>query len=218
MNINGRLLLLAVVIGLFARVWTVNDRSGVRPVTRHTVVVTRAVEPPARAIAVAATVAATAVSDRQPVETVANGEERWTTSDAPIALPRGLAGGTYRVVNDAGRVAILTVTEAAVDESPAARARSEMFVLTVGQDRWYVIRLRGTPGPLPRQAERIVEPALESALLPEFAPDEFALVPGDEADAGNQAAELTDGALRSEAAPIFEQSSRPRPPELPSPL
>jgi len=107
MNINGRLLLLAVVIGLFARVWTVNDRSRVRPVMRHNVVATRAVVSPAPAIVIAAT----PVSDHKVIETATNHEERWTTADAPIALPRPMAAGTYRVVNDAGRVAILTVTD-----------------------------------------------------------------------------------------------------------
>lgn len=207
MNINGRLLLLAVVIGLFARVWTVNDRSGVRPVTRHNVVATRAVGSPAPAIVIAAT----PVSDHKTVETAATGEERWTTVDAPITLPRGLAAGTFRVVNDAGRVAILTVTGAAVADSRTAETGSEMLVLTIGQDRWYFIRLRGTPEPLPRQAERPIEPAIESALLPEFAPDDFALVSDDESD-------QTADAPRNEAASIIEQSSRPRPPELPSPL
>jgi hypothetical protein len=204
MMINGRLLLLAAVIALFGRVWTTNERCHARPVGRHHSLAVQT----APSGSTHARIAATPVSVRGPAQTSAeqvpaNPEECWTETTCPIAVPAGMSAGTYRVVNDAGRIAHLTVRNDAnaAGDSLIPGAETELFVVTVGQERWYFIRLRNASAPAGLQAERDSSPYITS---PTRANRKFDFT-------GYEAPEW-------EESRVIEQTSRPVPPELPSPL
>lgn len=160
MKINGRLLLLAVVTGLFMRIWSeTGARSGsdrvavVRPAPAavslpQPVVETtdRPVEPDLKVTAAVPTVE------------LSLQHEDWTPHSAPIALPQGLSAGTWRVVDDTGRVARL---ELPVGQFPVhQQQQTEFHVTTIDGQRWYFIRLNSP--------ERIAsgQPVLEAASTP----------------------------------------------------
>jgi len=70
-------------------------------------------------------------------------EEVWTSSTCPIPLPTGIQCGTYRVVNNAGRVARLEiapwVAESRNESSPTISP--EFYLTAIAAERWYFIRL-----------------------------------------------------------------------------
>jgi|GEM_PF-6417492 len=148
MTINGHLLLLVLATGVFVRLWNANSHtqlSAVAPTTRQTVIAS----PPE----LAPVTAATAVVHR-PVAvsatTTVPAEENWTAANCPIPLPAGISVGTYRVVDDTGRVARLEVAAVAaatgesnsraVPNSPEVRA--SFNIVSFGTERWYFIRLQ----------------------------------------------------------------------------
>src|SRR5580765_7012787 len=101
MTINGHLLLLVVATGLFVRIWSTNDQSRPRSMTRpQTAAAWRLDEESAKPV--------TAVM-HQPVSVSVSAkgtaEEIWTRDNCPIPLPAGITGGSYRVVDDTGCVA-----------------------------------------------------------------------------------------------------------------
>jgi hypothetical protein len=143
MTINGRLLLLVVATGLFVRVWTANDRARprahLRTPDRNSGMVTGPYPDCIGRLDKVPTVAVPVTK-----ESVRYVEESWTANDCPIPLPVGVAPGSYRVVDDTGRVAHLEV--ASPDDinqtASALVANPEFYVLADASSRWYFIRLR----------------------------------------------------------------------------
>lgn len=136
MKINGRLLLLLAAIGLFVRVWNVNDRQGARLSAgpRLRIVQTIPVRDSAPRV-----VRTSLVGNDQPAHASAPAvEEAWTLETAPVVLPEPIPAGTYRVVSDSGRVASLQVPD---DYSAARGASIDIVSWTVEGVRWHLIRL-----------------------------------------------------------------------------
>ena len=160
MKINGRLLLLAVVTGLFMRIWS---ETGARPgsdrvsVVRPTPV---AVSRPLPVVETPERSAETRVQETCALPSIDPSvqHEEWTLHTAPISLPQGLSAGTWRVVDDTGRVARL---ELPVGQFPVHQLQqTEFHVTTIEGQRWYFIRLNSP--------ERIAsgQPVLEAASTP----------------------------------------------------
>jgi hypothetical protein len=143
MMINGRLLLLVVATGLFVRVWTANDRPRPRAPFRSPDRISGMVTGP-HPDSVARRDSTTTVAVSLTTESARRAEENWTANDCPIPLPVGLAGGSYRVVNDSGRVAHLEVAPSAAMNLTARApvADPEFYVVADASSRWYFIRLR----------------------------------------------------------------------------
>jgi hypothetical protein len=140
---NGRLLLLVVAMGLFVRVWTANDRPRPRARFRTSDRISGMVTGPHPDSVVGGdSVPTVAVSVTK--ESMRFAEEDWTENNCPISLPAGIAAGSYRVVDDTGRVAHLEVApSAAVSQNVRASvANPEFYVLADGASRWYFVRLR----------------------------------------------------------------------------
>lgn len=76
-------------------------------------------------------------------------EEVWTPRTAPVPLPQMLSAGIYRVVDDTGRVARLEVTQVAAAQPGETAAEPDLCVSTVGNRRWYFIRLHSAQGTAP---------------------------------------------------------------------
>lgn len=228
MKINGRLLLLAVVIGVFVRLWTPHSGPRVRPVVR-----TRAGNPlPTEALAAAERAIAeqrTVVSSIPAVQ-VTLSEDHWTPATSPIALPAGMAPGEYRVVNDAGHVARLTVERGPIVDSTAVTAPApEFYAISIDQHRWYLIRLN-QEGTLTAYESfdngnsddcgSETPAAVSAVLVPEPAPEEptgFGARPFINRKFDFSGYEVS-GQIEAEApvAPVILQSARPLPPELPT--
>ena len=142
MTINGRLLLLVVATGLFVRVWTANNSAHYRNHPRTPRNQVTVISSP---ISAGKTVAH-AVSYRPKLTTrpIAALEEVWTLSSCPIPLPAAIQNGTYRVVNDAGRVARLEValSVAAAQNAHSLTISPEFYVAAIASERWYFIRLQ----------------------------------------------------------------------------
>jgi len=160
MKINGRLLLLAVVTGLFMRIWS---ETGARSGSDRVAVV----RPAPSTVSVPAPVVESSESPVEPDLKVTAAvpsinpslqSEEWTPLSAPISLPQGLSAGTWRVVDDTGRVARL---ELPVGQFPVhQQQQTEFHVTTIDGQRWYFIRLNSP--------ERIAsgQPVLEAASTP----------------------------------------------------
>jgi hypothetical protein len=197
MTINGRLLLLVVVLGLFIRVWKTNEHPCTRPAVRSRSHSTQMLPAQAAAPPDGATRITRLIDQRQigdaPVE-----EERWTATSCPIPLPAGIAPGAYRVVSDSGRVAALTVpmseTWAAVTPVPAAPP--ELLTTVVSDERWYWIRLIREP------VRSDVAKTSEEATAPAIGPRKF---------------DFSNHVPPPPAAAPLREAARPQPPELPSP-
>jgi hypothetical protein len=218
MNINGRLLLLVVAIGLFVRVWKTNEHPRTRPVVRSRSEAAELIQSHAITAAEKAP-PTTPVSDRRDRDERLPLEEIWTAATCPIPLPAGIAAGTYRVVNDSGRVAkLIVVAEVAspADASPPVAA-TELMMTVVGGERWYLIGLRSDSTAIrsedtPHATSNRVSPVVPEVALPADAPTanrKFDFSGYDTIQA--PAVEVID-------REVIEQASRPRPPEMPSPL
>jgi hypothetical protein len=170
MTINGHLLLLVLATGAFVRVWNANSHLQISSVARTTrqMAVASAAEPAPLASATAPVPQSKGVHQTvsASVTTAAPAEENWTAANCPIPLPTGISAGTYRVVDDTGRVARLEIAgtdDATVDtnrqaipnrrevlrrEVPSRREvlRREVAVdfniVSIGTHRWYFIRLQ----------------------------------------------------------------------------
>lgn len=163
MKINGRLLLLLVVTGLFIRVWTANDRnrSRVLPRTRSQAAAnfSHPREWPAGRRGLSGSARVISTGHARPAA-----EEVWTERTCPIPLPSGLAGGPYRVVDDAGRVARLEVSEAGAGSSALQTPAPTDFVMSsVGERRWYFIRLRANAASVPAATAELTAPTIPAA-------------------------------------------------------
>ena len=166
MTINGRLLLLILVTGLFVRVWTANDRSQASRKAQISHATTpeqtagdlslgRTGPAPCETLAVALEAGRNrdAVASRPAQLTMpASGriaaiEESWTDATCPIPLPEDIAAGSYRIVDDAGRVARLEVsTEAAFKVNGGKSFHPpELSIVTWENRRWFFVRLQTPP-------------------------------------------------------------------------
>ncbi|MFM8223316.1 MAG: hypothetical protein ACKOJF_30800 [Planctomycetaceae bacterium] len=111
--------------------------------------------------------------------------EDWTLERAPFKLP-ALSEGTWRVVDDTGRVALLNIP---AGRGSGAGTAGEFLVHPVGGVRWYFIRLNSpqtastpTPHPTPAPSEPGValapvpvapSPAGPSSVVAQLLPDPF---------------------------------------------
>src|SRR5262245_51950115 len=111
MNLNGRLMLLLVVTGLFMRAWGGSGRTD-RALAHSS---RRGTTQAASRAAKTARIRRVTVPPRQTPVTVhpvkSTDGEHWTTWNCPVALPSGMIAGTYRVVSDRGRVATIVVPQ-----------------------------------------------------------------------------------------------------------
>ena len=191
MKINGRLLLLAVVTGLFMRIWSGSERGTHaaqarrrsapvvvalldRTEVNHRVLSSKvttefvpapyaAPEPNPVDIPVAElTDDLLAVAVGNPIPTL---DENWTEDSAPIPLPGGIGAGAWRVVDDSGRVARLQV--APRDLTAQGGDESEFHVSQVDGRRWYFIRLHAAAEPTVAQATPADAAGLIAATGPE---------------------------------------------------
>jgi hypothetical protein len=198
MTINGRLLLLVVVLGLFIRVWKTNEHPRMRPAARSRIHTNQSLPSNAAAPPDGST-RVTRVIDRR-IDDALVEAERWTATTCPIPLPAGIAPGAYRVVSDSGRVAALTValseTWAAV--TPIPTAPPELLTTVVSDERWYWIRLVNEPvrSDVAKASEEAITPTKNSRRKFDFGDHELPPAP----------------------AASLQEAARPRPPELPSPL
>jgi hypothetical protein len=207
MLINGRLLLLIVAIGLFVRVWKTNEHPRTRPIARprsHAAerIDTTATEPARQA---------KPVSSRQERGERRTGEESWTMATSPIPLPAGITAGTYRVINDTGRVAKLTVAAdefSLPNESPSFAA-TDVVAVTIGSERWYFIRLRPESTAAVPQAVLRLAAELSATIDHPQAHRKFDFSGYETVRDLSAETIVHDGA---------KQATRPAPPEMPSPL
>jgi hypothetical protein len=212
MTINGRLLLLVVATGVFVRVWSANDQSRSRPVMRTQS--QTAVACPPNPEPVTSGTAAMYQPVSATVSVAATAEEAWTVADCPIPLPAGITAGSYRVVDDTGRVARI---EIGMSDSPVADVNlrevpAGFHVSSVGARRWYFIRLQ-TPTATEMSAALLdasSDAARETASEPcRFQNRKFDFT-------GYLAtSELDDTSTSGQS--INEEIARPDPPELPVP-
>lgn len=142
MNINGRLLLLVVATGIFVRVWMADrqrPRAHVRIPDRISIT---GIGPQPGSTARAQSINAVPASVSK--ELIRPAEEYWTVNDCPISLPAGIGAGSYRVIDDTGRVARLEISAPITPISNAAPTvvNPEFFMLGDSSRRWYFIRLR----------------------------------------------------------------------------
>jgi hypothetical protein len=217
MTINGRLLLLVVVTGLFVRVWTTNDRARARcksPARSH---VTYRMPPPDPVPRAAATPGPAKEVAVRPVaaaiKSAASLEKTWNASTCPIPLPAGIGSGIYRVVDDTGSVARLEIELAlALDQNFSAAAVAPDFLMTTsGSSRWYFIRLRAAVEPLlvVQSPDLPVEDSAPNLV------DSFAT--------GNERLPCTNRKFdftgyvtpNGTATPEVDELARPEPPDLP---
>jgi len=203
MKINGRLLLLAVVTGLFMRIWSEAGlhREVGTPGTQRTVSAAVSALP---AAPVPSPVIASLLSKTAPAGDQAGQAEEWIGRSAPIALPQGLTAGTWRVVDDTGRVARLELPEG---QFPAHEGQqSEFHVASIEGQRWYFIRLNSP--------ERIAagRPVLEAASTPVVQPAVDAAPVT--VDAGDPGSPVAGGELVQEvvdpAPPAVVEPAAPR--------
>ncbi len=139
MTINGHLLLLVVATGLFVRLWGTNDRQRPPAVWRTPNRAASTLPPPQPVAAGRDTLA-------QVVSTTSFGnssqEEVWTAANCPIPLPAGMDAGTFRVVDDTGRVARLVLVEPVAAVVGSLSGSADIQTMSVNSRRWYFIRLQ----------------------------------------------------------------------------
>lgn len=142
MTINGRLLLLVVATGLFVRVWSASDHTRSRPVIRTQSRAAVACPPNPAPATPAPAVMHQPVSATRSVSPAP--EEIWTPADCPILVPAGMTAGSYRVVDDTGRVARLEIASAGGTASgtDVREVPADFHMTSAGARRWYFIRLQ----------------------------------------------------------------------------
>jgi len=232
MSTNGRLLLLVLVTGLFIRVWMVNNRTRLRnlPPARPQVAIRLPPPDPTEAARAREVVVRPVSIVRQPADTVdeafrspisifripgfspAATEELWTETNCPIPLPAGIGNGTWRVVDDTGRVARLEIA-AVSSENLGTGVRvvePELCMTTAGATRWYFIRLRQ-----PVIAELPVVPLPEE---PAYSSTTHSATGVERPLFTNRKFDFTGYVPQNwDASPDPEEIARPEPPDLPVP-
>jgi len=219
MTINGRLLLLVVVTGLFVRVWMVNERPRVRgksPAQACVTVRTPPPDPAPRAAAATAPFAEVAFQPTAPTLKLSPPlEEIWNRHNCPIPLPAGICGGVYRVVDDTGRVARLEIEPSMFVDlfGDAPTATADLLMTTCGPTRWYFIRQQPVVAP-PLMAQAADDSVSESTPIPA----ETSATGNERPPCTNRKFDFT-GYVPPDwtAAPDPEEIARPDPPDLPVP-
>jgi hypothetical protein len=232
MSTNGRLLLLVLVTGLFMRVWMVNSRTRQRnlPATRSQVAIRLPPPDPTEAARAREVVVRPVSIVRQSIDPVdeafrppisviripgffpAATEESWTETNCPIPLPAGIGNGTWRVVDDTGRVARLEIASSpAVNPSTSAPVVApELCVTSVGSTRWYFIRLHQ-----PVVAEL---PAVPLPGEPAYSSTTHSATGSERPLFTNRKFDFTGYVPQNwDASPDSEEIARPEPPDLPVP-
>lgn len=212
MSINGRLLLLLVVVGLFVRVWKTNEHPRTRPYERsRSHAAERAL--PAPIATTAAAQVALPVTNRANVTEQSVNEEIWTVDTAPIPLPAAIAAGDYRIVSDSGRVGRLTIEA----NTTPRQGTIEMFSVVSGTERWYLIRLSSDGATAQTDAAEDAATIADAPIEAELAPETHEPLPRRKFDFNGYTA-VPEPVAPPAAVVVTEQASRPLPPELPSPL
>ncbi|HEY3968757.1 MAG TPA: hypothetical protein VGM05_29685 [Planctomycetaceae bacterium] len=139
MTINGHLLLLVVATGLFVRLWGTNDRQR-HPAVWRTPNRAASTLPPPQPVAADRDIPAQFVSTTSGGDSTP--EEVWTASTCPIPLPAGMDAGTFRVVDDMGRVARLVLTAPVASIVDSFSGSADIQTMSVNSRRWYFIRLQ----------------------------------------------------------------------------
>src|SRR5262249_34387966 len=232
MSTNGRLLLLILVTGLFIRVWMVNNRPRQRilPATRSQVAIRLPPPDPTDAARARDVVFRPVSIVRQSVDPVDEAfrspisiiripgfsspgmEETWTEANCPVPLPAGIGNGSWRVVDDTGRVARLEIASAAaVNPNTGARVVEPEFCATSdGSTRWYFIRLRQ-----PVIAEL---PAVPLPEVPAYSSNPHSATGAERPLFTNRKFDFTGYVPQNwDASPDPEEMARPEPPDLPVP-
>jgi hypothetical protein len=232
MSTNGRLLLLVLVTGLFIRVWMVNNRTRQRnlPATRSQVAIRLPPPDPTEAARARDLVVRPVSMVRQSVDPAdeafrppisifripgfspASMEETWTEANCPIPLPAGIGNGSWRVVDDTGRVARLEVASVSSENlGTDARVVEPDFCMTsVGSKRWYFIRLRQ-----PVIAE---QPAVPLPEDPAYGANAHSATGAERPLFMNRKFDFTGYVPQNrDASPDPEEIARPEPPDLPVP-
>jgi len=219
MTINGRLLLLVVATGLFVRVWTANSGTHHRNhprTTGHDALVSSSLGSTSLGPtkdAVARPVVYRPITTNRPASP---SEEVWTSSTCPIPLPSGIQCGTYRVVNNAGRVARLeiapSVPESRNETSPTISP--EFYLTAIAAERWYFIRLE-----LPADAKAV---ANSPTKLVEQLPENSATIRQETSFhhpcCSNRKFDFTGyGNAEQQEESAGDCFNRPEPPDLPVP-
>lgn len=212
MNINGRLLLLLVVVGLFVRIWKTNEHPRSRPFERSRSHAAERVLPVPVTTAAAAQVAIP-VTNRAIATEQAAIEEFWNADSAPIPLPADIAAGEYRIVSDSGRVGRLTIQ---ADAAPR-EGTIEMFSVVDRNERWYLIRLRSDNTTVQISGANDTAAVADAPIAPEFAPEMEVQLPHRKYDFSGYTS-VPEPVSAPTAVEVIEQASRPHAPELPSPL
>ena len=218
MTINGRLLLLVVATGAFVRVWSANDQSRSRPVMRTQSQAAVACPPNPKPVASGTAAMHQPVSAT--VSVAVTDEEAWTVADCPIPLPAGITAGSYRVVDDTGRVARLEVAAALGSVADASRREvsADFHLTSIGGRRWYFIRLQ-----TPIALETPTATEMSAALL-DASSDAAREAASEPCQFQNRKFDFTGYVTSSQPADaptgvesVSEEIARPDPPELPVP-
>jgi len=232
MSTNGRLLLLVLVTGLFVRVWMVNSRTRPRilPATRSQVAIRLPPPDPTEAARARDVVVRPVSIVRQSVDPVDEvfrppisifripgfsptaTEEIWTEANCPIPVPFGIGNGSWRVVDDTGRVARLEIaSSSAVNPATGAPVVEPEFCATSdGSTRWYFIRLHQ-----PVIAELPVVPLPEE---PACSSNTHSATAAGRPLFTNRKFDFTGYVPQKwDASPDPEEIARPEPPDLPVP-
>lgn len=128
----SRVTLLLLVTGLFAGMWSGDGRennAAREPLLAH--------QGAAQAMNSRTTARPGAVAIRSSLR----GREEW--SAASIPLPRGIAAGTYLVVDGHGRTEtrLVTAAEAFPNGRIERHVAADQYAIRLGSDRWHFIRL-----------------------------------------------------------------------------
>ena len=91
-------------------------------------------------------------------------EQVWSEPTCPIPLPRGLADGTYRVVDDTGCVARLEVARTGSPRRGNDAAEPDFFMSVSAGRRWYFIRLKTLAGVSPLAGSQFPAPEVRTGI------------------------------------------------------
>lgn len=142
---NGRVLLLVIVTGLFMMVWD-GDQAAMqaalakRSERQQSTQVASITEPPraCRRTAASAPLVLTGVTSVLESATPVSSSGTEHGNDSQVPLPPGIAAGEYQAINQTGRVMAVTVPR-----SQDSRRTGRDFYVADGEDgqRWYLIRI-----------------------------------------------------------------------------
>lgn len=136
-----RVSLLLLVTGLFAGMWSADSPDGRTDAQKRM----------ARRASSPCMVRHTPPVQKSIISTVSLNDQK---SLGAIPMPRGIAAGTYLVVDQTGKTQQLIVT--GQDGAPTNYANVEQYTVRSGNGRWHFIRLEDSTTPMVRQAHAAV--------------------------------------------------------------